>query len=56
MWLVRERWSWKDMDTAQVEEDAQGLCVPGFITSQGSLEDYTLYVMDFTTFLSRQHD
>ena len=40
---------------AQVEEDARGLCVPGFITSRDSLEDYAQYVMDFATSLSRQH-
>ena len=52
---VRERWSWKDINMAQVEEDAQGFYVPRYITSRDSLEDYAQYVMDFTTFLSRQH-
>ena len=51
--LEQECWSWKNMDVAQVEEDTQGLCVSGYIISQGSLEDYTQYVMDFTTSLSR---
>ena len=53
--LVRECWFWKDMDMGQVEEDAWGLCVPGFIISWDSLKDYMQYVMDFTTSLSRQH-
>ena len=52
---VRERWSWMDMDMAQVEKDAQVLSVPRCITSRNSLEDYAQYVMDFTTSLSRQH-
>ena len=51
----RERWSWKDICMAHVEEDAQDLYVPRYITSRDSLEDYARYVMDFTTFLSRQH-
>ena len=45
----------KNMDVAQMKEDAQGLCIPGYIISQDFLEDYAQYVMDFTTFLSRQH-
>ena len=44
------------MDVAWVEEDAQDLYIPRSITSQDTLEDYALYVMNFTTSLSRQHD
>ena len=53
--LIRERWSWKDMDMAQVKEDARDLYIPGYIISRDFLEDYAQYVMDFTTSLSRQH-
>ena len=49
---ARECWSWKNMDVAQMMEDAQDLYVPSSITSQDFLEDYAQYVMDFTTFLA----
>ena len=52
---VREHWFWKDMGMAQMEKDAWSLCVPRFIISRDSLEDYAQYVMDFATSLSRQH-
>lgn len=52
---IKERWSWKDMDRVQVEEDAWGLYIPRHIISQDSLEGYAQYVMDFTTSLSRHH-
>ena len=48
-------WSWKDMDVAQVEVDAQNLLVPRGITSRESLEEYAQYVVDFTSALSQQH-
>lgn len=53
---VKEHWSRKGMDKAQVEEDARDLFyISKHITSQDSLERYAQYIMDFTTSLSKHH-